>query len=305
VHDPRHNNHPDQHDQQHHQQQRQQYEATEPEHQQWEERDPADDGPIVICFSGFKKGAAGYEPDDKAYLTMVATTIFNATVLEKYGPSCTHLICPKKARTMKTIQAILEHCWVGQKEWLVKSAEAKKLLPSSRYGFRCTEDLFGGKVFQMSQRFEEENKKEEKRKQQRIANLTLIVKLGNGTMLDVDDRSCRPDYTLHIDNTVAPTGQPHGTIIVWQQFLDLIPMDASSNNHTGAGAGVGTDMGAGARGVETPIGGGGSARKNTDWKSSLKRGSGQPQQQAKQEQRDQQPGTTPIPFNQGRPSCFC
>ena len=180
-------------------------------------------------------------------------------------------------------------------EWLTCSAEAKKLLPSGRFGFRCDRDLFAGKVFQMTETFESENKKKEKRAQNRISHFHLIVKLGKGTVLPVRDESIRVDYTLALGTTGA-AGR-NGRILSWQQFLDLIPVVEDVSSASNAGAAV------------TPNA---SGKRSTNWKNSLKRGVGSSSNSRNSRKegmhadhdgiraREQQAGTTPIPFNQGR-----
>eukprot|EP00729_Bicosta_minor_P004494 gene4494-32569_t len=90
--------------------------------------------PIVLCFSGFKRGTIGYEPKDKVSMAQQARTVLGASVLGSYNQTCTHLVCPPKTRTMQTLQAVLEGSWVGRKDWLMASLATRRQLPTAGYG---------------------------------------------------------------------------------------------------------------------------------------------------------------------------
>eukprot|EP00729_Bicosta_minor_P013391 gene13391-18769_t len=255
--------------------------------------------PIVLCFSGFKRGNKGYEPKDKEHMVEQARTILNASVLDSYNPTCTHLVCPPKTRTMKTIQAVLEGSWVGRKDWLMAALAARRQLPTAGYGVQCAVSPFATKLFAMSTKFIAENTKKEKRQSGKIANFKSIVKAGKGkvTTMGSDDRK---HYILSLDSerrssqhdpsAAAAKGEP--VLLLWQEFLNLIPIDAETATAAAAAASGGRAKNSAGYGSSNGSGGGGGIASTSSRSSNLRRA-------AHQQQHDQR-GTPPPQFNEGQ-----
>ena len=130
--------------------------------------------PVRICFSGFKKGNASYEPKDKDYLSCIARR-FNAEIVDTPG-QCTHLISPPGARTMKTIQALLSDSWVVSREWIDAGGAAKS--PSDikpQWGVRCEVNPFSQKRIGMTEMFRAESQGKKGGVPNRYENLMDIV----------------------------------------------------------------------------------------------------------------------------------
>lgn len=185
--------------------------------------------PIVLCFSGFKRGTIGYEPKDKVSMAQQARTVLGASVLGSFNQTCTHLVCPPKTRTMQTLQAVLEGSWVGSKDWLMASLATRRQLPTAGYGVKCAVSPFANKLFALSTKFIAENQKKEKRLTGKIAYFEDLVQAGKGkvTKLESDDRK---DYILVVES--EKRSSPHdlraaeGAVMLnWLEFLTLIPID--------------------------------------------------------------------------------
>jgi len=114
------------------------------EHQHSENTKP------VVWFTGF--GPADLQRKD--FLKLAVTNLGGEVRADiKYDETITHVVMPPNTRTIKSLVALITGKWVVSPDWLDDCHNAKKFLPSNKYGKCGKKSPFEGKTFYLSPSF--------------------------------------------------------------------------------------------------------------------------------------------------------
>lgn len=110
---------------------------------------------------------------------------------------------------MKSLAAVLSHCWLVRPEWVFDSSKAKKFISESGYGNRWENQPLAGIRFFLSEEFRIENET----KEYKIDCAQKLVIMGKGTLVDSREEA---------DHVLVAT-KMHSKDMTWGEFIALIP----------------------------------------------------------------------------------
>jgi len=113
----------------------------------------------VIEFSNFKE-RTDYSIELKDRLGKYAEKLGAEIKKDSidFEDDVTHVVCPPKSRTLKTLAALVTCRWVVTAEWIIESNKAGKFLPETLYGVKPAQKPYANKKFYITNSFKAEKK---------------------------------------------------------------------------------------------------------------------------------------------------
>jgi len=112
---------------------------------------------ITVAFSGFKEDSPYNDKLKQQLKEKILLLGANLWDQDTFSAKITHIVCPPRLRSIKTIYCAVVGRWIMNPQWISDSFEANYFVDEHKYGFRNTSCFLLQKKIHITPEFSKEN----------------------------------------------------------------------------------------------------------------------------------------------------